>query len=442
MRNNSFVKRIFGGYFKKTVLPYWAVLFADATIVFLASLFTYWIAHPSFIITGGRLSVFCTALLYALLSWVGACFFKTYRGVLRYSSSADLVKLGYAGLTSLVLAVGLSLVSHHFGISLFTAFSPLHTVVVFVISIMLLWSMRIGVRSIFESINASVHTNRVLIYGALSGGLGMAKNIRSQSQGQYELCGFISHEKRIRGMRLLGLPVYTPDDDLATIVKDENIHAVLISPYRVEDFRNDQEVQNILIEAGCKILMAQHAKEIVIKDGELSDEEMMHMQIKEVSVEDLLPRQEIRVDLKSVEALLKGRRVLITGSAGSIGMEIVRQVAQFNPEKMILIDQAETPQHDVRLMMGKQFPDVPCEVVVTSISRHTRMEHIFNEFRPDYVFHAAAYKHVPMMEDNPSEAVMNNIYGTKVIADLSVKYGVKKFVMISTDKAVNPTNVS
>ena len=187
--------------------------------------------------------------------------------------------------------------------------------------------------------------------------------------------------------------------------------------------------------------MSQQAKEASIKNGVLSEEEVENMQLKEVSVEDLLPRQEIRVDLKSVEDLLRGRRVLITGSAGSIGTEIVRQIAAFKPAKLMLIDQAETPQHDIRLMMKRDFPDVPCEAIVASISRRTRMEYVFDSFRPEYVFHAAAYKHVPMMEDNPSEAVLNNIYGTKIIADMSVKYGVRKFVMVSTDKAVNPTNV-
>ena len=215
---------------------------------------------------------------------------------------------------------------------------------------------------------------------------------------------------------------------------------MLVSPYRVKEFRENQEVQDKIIGAGAKILMAQNVKEMDEGD-ELSTGYYDNMQLREVSVEELLPRQEIRVDLKSVEELLKGQRVLITGSAGSIGSEIVRQVAQFNPAAMMLIDQAETPEHDIRLMMEKSFAHISAETVVTSICNMSRMEEIFRRFKPDYVFHAAAYKHVPMMEDNPSEAVLNNIYGTKVIADLSVKYGVKKFVMISTDKAVNPTNV-
>jgi FlaA1/EpsC-like NDP-sugar epimerase len=165
------------------------------------------------------------------------------------------------------------------------------------------------------------------------------------------------------------------------------------------------------------------------------------MRLNEVSVEDLLPREEIKVDLDSVARELSNRRILITGAAGSIGSEMVRQVALFHPASMMLIDQAETPEHDIRLMMARQFPDIKATTIVTSICKQGCMERIFREFRPDYVFHAAAYKHVPMMEDNPSEAVQNNIYGTKVIADLSVKYGVRKFVMVSTDKAVNPTNV-
>ena len=215
---------------------------------------------------------------------------------------------------------------------------------------------------------------------------------------------------------------------------------MLVSPLKVDDFRNNQAIQDVLIKAGVKIFMAQHAKEAIVKDGELTVDSSQDMQLKEVSVEDLLPRSEIKVDMDSVGRMLTGKRVLVTGSAGSIGSEMVRQIAIYKPAMMVLIDQAETPQHDVMLMTDK-YPDIKTEVIVTSICHEHRMDKIFSEYRPDYVFHAAAYKHVPMMENNPSEAVLNNIHGTKVIADLSVKYGVKKFVMVSTDKAVNPTNV-
>ena len=228
---------------------------------------------------------------------------------------------------------------------------------------------------------------------------------------------------------------------IESIIRKNDIDGVLVSPYRIKEFRNNQKIQDIIISAGAKIYMAQGTKEMEDENVDQFDTNDKNLQLKEVSVEELLPRQEIRVDMKSVGELLQGKRVLITGSAGSIGSELVRQIAVYKPAKMILIDQAETPQHDIRLMMAKDFPDINAEVIVTSISRQRRMDALFNALRPDYVFHAAAYKHVPMMEDNPSEAVLNNIYGTKIIADLSLKYGVKKFVMVSTDKAVNPTNV-
>lgn len=361
--------------------------------------------------------------------------------MLRYSSTVDLAKLAYANLVAFGLAVASSLIFKQLGVEVLCALSPLETMVVFLISTLLMWALRLMVKTIYEAGSADTKAMRVLIYGALTGGVGLAKYIRSQSPVKFELVGFISHEHRIKDKKLLGVPVYTLDDDIAAVVKRDKIEGVLVSPLRVDDFRQNQKIQNVLIEAGCKIFMAHDAHEASVKNGMIAYDDADGVQLREVSVEDLLPRQQIHVDMKSVGELLEGKRVLITGSAGSIGSEIVRQVAQFNPAKMMLIDQAETPQHDILLMMAKDYPNVDAEIVVTSISRRTRMEEVFSTFRPDYVFHAAAYKHVPMMENNPSEAVMNNIYGTKIIADMSVKYGVKKFVMISTDKAVNPTNV-
>ena len=439
--NRRLFSRWMGGFFNKRVLPYWCVLLLDTFIVFLSCVFCFWVENRSVTLIHHRDSVFLTSLFYSLLSWIGARIFRSYSGVVRYSSLVDLMKVAMANLVTLVLALISYFVMQWQGVTLLSALSPIAIVASLVVATMLMWAMRLLVRTIYEQTAVQSKKIRVLIYGALTGGVGVAKSIRDQKPPQYELCGFISHEHRIRNMRLMGVPIFNPDDDLAAIVKKLRIEAVLVSPLRVDDFRNNQKIQDVLIGAGCKILMAQLEKEAYVKDGELEEGAEKDIQLKEVSVEDLLPRQQIKVDLKSVEDQLKDKRVLITGSAGSIGAEIVRQVAAFHPAEMMLIDQAETPQHDIRLMMANDFPDVKCEVVVTSISRRTRMESVFATFRPDYVFHAAAYKHVPMMEDNPSEAVMNNVYGTKVIADMSVKYGAKKFVMISTDKAVNPTNV-
>lgn len=438
IRESKLIKSISKWYFGKKVLPYWVILFMDTSVVFTSAVFTYWETNRTMMAFEYSFAMLYTALLFAALSWVGAKVFKTYSGVLRYSSSIDLAKLAYANLSTLVLAVASYYLFRWTGVEWLCAIKPLEAIVVFTISTALMWALRLVVRILYDSSKDDTPAMRVLIYGALTGGVGLAQFIRTQNPKQFELAGFFSHESRIKSMKLLGVPVYTLDDNIAELLRTEKIQAVLVSPHRINNFRQNQELQDTLINAGCKIFMAHEAKEASVQDGQLTDEQL---QLHEVSVEDLLPRQEIKVDLKSVGDLLAGKRVLITGAAGSIGSEMVRQVATFKPAKMMLIDQAETPQHNIELMMARDFPEVPCEVVVTSISRRTRMEYIFDSFRPEYVFHAAAYKHVPMMENNPSEAVMNNIYGTKVIADMSVKYGVKKFVMVSTDKAVNPTNV-
>ena len=434
-------KKIISWYFSKNSLPYWCLLMVDCFVVFFSTIFTFWMFEKSQELFDQRIDVLYTALFYALLSCIGAKVFSTYSGVVRYSSFVDLLQVAYANTLNVVIAILLSEVLQRFGITDIAALTQTQTFVAFVLATLLMWGIRVMVKTLYDLALSNTRTMRVLIYGALSGGVGLAKNIRTQRPVKFTLCGFISHDKRARHMLLMGKKVYNVEENLEEVIRLNRIEAVLVSPLRLEEFRNNQAVQDILINAGCKIFMAHSVKEAHIEDGQLTDEDIEGMQMKEVSVEDLLPRDEITIDMKSVGELLRGRCILITGAAGSIGSEMVRQVAQFKPSMMILIDQAETPQHDIRLMMAKDYPDIPAETIVTSISRAKRMESIFHKYHPDYVFHAAAYKHVPMMEDNPSEAVLNNIYGTKVIADLSVKYGVKKFVMVSTDKAVNPTNV-
>ena len=438
---HNWIERLFRYYFSRNVFPYWCVVLADTVIVFICSAFAYWAFHRTGVTYEHRFELLQTATLFSVLSLISSRVFKTYSGVVRYSGFVDLLKVCYANALTFALAVGTYFIFKYFGVDSWRALHPLQIFAAIALATLLMLVMRMVIKTLYDVMSSGSQAMRVLIYGALTGGAGVAKYIRSERPARFDLRGFITHEKRIKGMQMLGVPVYTLDEDLAAIIQKERIQAVLVSPLRVDEFRENQAVQDVLIGAGCKIFMSQAAKEASVRNGVLSDEELESMQIHEVSVEDLLPRQEIRVDLKSVEELLRGRRVMITGSAGSIGSEIVRQVAAFKPAKLMLIDQDETPQHDIRLMMNRDFPDVPAETVVTSISRRTRMEYIFESFRPEYVFHAAAYKHVPMMEDNPSEAVLNNIYGTKIIADLSVKYGAKKFVMVSTDKAVNPTNV-
>ncbi len=433
--------KILNWYFTKNSLPYWCIFLIDCAIVMFSCALVYWIFNNFAALVDNALPVLLTSLVFTLVSIVGFRIFHTYSGFMRYASFVDLMRVTYGNLINLGLALVADLLLQTLPYKLFAYYNTTSIFLIFILATLLMWALRVFVKTLYDVAFSNTRAMRVLVYGAMTGGVGLAKMIQNQRPRRYVVKGFITHYQKAKHSQILGETVYHVDEDLANIIKGNDIEAVIVSPYRVTEFRNNQAIQDVIISAGAKILMAQNATEFLSGETEMTQEEFGQLQLREVSVEELLPRDEIRVDLKSVEELLKGQRVLITGSAGSIGSEIVRQVANFHPAALMLIDQAETPQHDIRLMMARDFPNIKAETVVTSITHQMRMDDIFRTFRPDYVFHAAAYKHVPMMEDNPSEAVVNNIYGTKVIADLSVKYGVKKFVMVSTDKAVNPTNV-
>ena len=437
----TFVRNILRWYFSKQSLPYWCLLMVDTAIVFLSALFTYWVFNKTLNMFEYRHEVLYSALFYALLSWVGDKLFSTYSGVIRYSSFIDLLHVGFANLTNLLLAIPASWLLEYLDVRALMGFTQTEIAVTFFLATLGMWIVRIVVKALYDVSFASENSMRVLIYGALTGGVGLAKNVQSLRPLRFRLCGFITHHRRARHMLLMGKKVYHIDDDFETIIKKKNIQGILVSASRINDFRNNKSLQDTLLKAGVRIFFAQRAKEAQVVDGKIDERSGGGMELKSVSVEDLMPRSEIKVDMDSVGKMLTGKTVLVTGSAGSIGSELVRQIAVYKPSFMVLIDQAETPQHDIRLMMRDQFPDIKYEAIVVSICFHHRMEKIFQTYHPDYVFHAAAYKHVPMMEDNPSEAVLNNVHGTMVMADLSVRYGVKKFVMVSTDKAVNPTNV-
>ena len=431
---NPYIK-IKNWYFNKTSLPYWIVYFADCVICFLSGLFVFWLFFRLHSITDNIGTVCWTLLVFIFVNTIFFRLFHTYSGILRYSSFVDLQKVGYAMGGACLTVVAIHYPMNAAGLTEKIGLAHLgtrHILSMYIISTISLWTLRVLVKTAYDIAFAGRNTKRALIYGVKDGGIGLAKNLRNTKPAQFVVKGFITNEKDFENRYLLGQQVFLADENLAKVVRTKGIQAVLVSPLRNEEFRADQQLQDMLINAGVRIYMMPALQE-------WSEEAPQHL--KEVSVEDLLPRDQITIDLDSVGALLHNKKVMITGSAGSIGSEMVRQIAEFKPSFMLLIDQAETPQHDIRMTMERQYPEVPVEAIVTTITKEKRMENLFREFRPDYVFHAAAYKHVPMMEDNPSESIQNNVFGTKVIADLSVKYGVKKFVMVSTDKAVNPTNV-
>ena len=420
-------------YFSKKSLPYWGIILLDCCLILFSGLLVYAL-NNGVLSTLDILGHLLVTLLVCLIPYlVGFRLFHTYSGIIRYSSFVDLQKVGFAVLFGLICVVVFQAL---------TDFSPYlmyirkrDLILSALLAMSLMWMMRVFVKFFYVSTFRVAKAERAFIYGVKQGGVSLAKSIQNQDPARFVLAGFISDMAEIGNRYLMGVKVYPNDEELVSVMRKKRSNVLLVSPLKVEAIRNNQEMVDRLIKANIKIYMTPAAQEW---DGR---SDLSHTQLREVNIEDLLPRDKIEIDLEAVRKQLTGKRILITGAAGSIGSEIVRQVAQFAPERMVLIDQAETPLHDVRLMMARGWSNIESYTVVSDICVRERMEELFEEHRPDYVFHAAAYKHVPMMEDNPEESVRNNVDGTRVIADLSVKYGTRKFVMVSTDKAVNPTNV-
>ena len=427
----KFFNRLSNWYFSRKSLPYWCIFWIDCAVIFISYLFIYQQINSGAKALGilGQLSMLFA--IFTLFHAISFRIFHTYDGILRYSSFIDLQRVFYAVTFGAVLSAitkNMLLSTHFFpGVEI----EYRNIVLGALISTLVLWAIRVIAKTIFDVSLSDYNIKHAFIYGVKEGGIGLAKQIKNSKPMKFKLMGFISDDTKIKHHHLMGTKVYAPDLNTIRKMRNNNISTLLISPGAINVFRANKDFQDALLAEGIHIYMP------TTQEWNRNEQQ----QLKEVSIEDLLPRDEISIDMESVGSMLHGKRILITGSAGSIGSEMVRQIAKYSPAELILIDSAETPQHDIRLMMAKQFPDIKAETIVTTICSKSRMEHIFKTYLPDYVFHAAAYKHVPMMENNPCESIQNNVYGTKILADLAVKYGVKKFVMISTDKAVNPTNV-
>ena len=428
----NFISRLASWYFTRSALPYWCILLIDYLIIIFCGYLAFYLFCGGAEVTSHFWPILWSLIALLVPYTIAFRVFHTYSRIFRYSSFVDLGRVALAMLLGTAIAVICYIPFHHF----FPEWKHEFLQYPYRLAVFLLCAARVVVKTVYDLFRVDNYSKRIFIYGAHDGGISLAKSIRNETPNRYTIKGFISSDASLQGKWLLGLPVYGEKENITELMRKQNVSTLMVSPLQTAHFREQEELVNSLISAGIKIMMLpSSAKEW---DGK---SELRYNQLHEVDIEDLLPRDKIVVDMQAIGRQLNESRILITGAAGSIGNEIVNQVARFEPKELILIDQAETPMHDVRRMMANDFPNLSCQTIVASITNQTFMENVFRRFRPDYVFHAAAYKHVPMMEDNPAIAVQNNICGTRVIADLAVKYGTKKFVMISTDKAVNPTNV-
>lgn len=431
-------KKIMTWYLSKQALPYWSILILDCAFVMLADYAVYGISQGSREMSDRFWELTGTFAIYLIPYIIGFRLFHTYSGVIRFSSFVDLQKVGLAMGTGLVVDLILRWLFNGnawYNLEWLRDWTGQEMAISALVATLLMWALRIWVKNLYDGTLVLHRSQRVLVYGIREGGVGLAKSINNQESSPYKVAGFLTDELELARHSLLGNPVYAIDKNFGRILREERINAVIVSPLKNGKLPEHSAMVDTIIDAGVKLLVVPPSVEW---DG---NHDISYTQLKEVDVEDLLPRDKIEVDMKEIKRQLRGKRILITGAAGSIGSEMVRQVASFDPAELILLDQAETPLHDIRLMMARKWPDVKAETIVADIANSRRMEEIFAKYRPEYVFHAAAYKHVPMMEDNPQESIANNVEGTRILADMAVKYGTRKFVMVSTDKAVNPTNV-
>lgn len=424
--------KIFHRYLSAKVLPIWTILLIDVLIIVVSSLLAYALRYDFRSIFLESSTIDKTIVWTVIVNLVFFRVFRTYSNVLRFSSFIDIMRIFFSLTVSYaLLMISSVLLASYLDIRL----APVSVLfMAYIISFAIMSCSRIVVKMFYELLNFDgSHSANVFIYGAKEAGVNIAKALRVNLRNHYRLRGFIADEPELINKVMMGVKVFPNDESLIDVLNDRDVHTIIISPAKMEELKKSDMADRLLAH-NIKLMTAPPL-------SEWSGQTLNRTQLKEIQIEDLLQRDPIEIDIHKVASHLEGKRVMITGAAGSIGSEIMRQVASFNPYKLILVDQAETPLHDIRLELQDRWRDIDAETIIADISNATRMEDIFKEYQPQYIFHAAAYKHVPMMEDNVSESIQINVFGTRTLADLAVKYGAEKFVMISTDKAVNPTNV-
>ena len=420
-------------YLSNRVLSRMSILIIDILIILFSTLTMYFLRFGfEGLTTQVKADGITTTLVLVFFNVISFLIFKTFSGVLRFSAFSDLVRIIYA----LTLGYFISFICLMVIKKVDPTFTVSNTIhfATYVLNVLLMIFSRIVVKEVYESITGKpLKATNIFIYGTKQAGISLAKAIRGNREFKYKVLGFITDEDNMVGKNLLGLTIYANNENLFRVLEAKDVKTVIVSPHKMDQIRNSPLLENF-VDHNISLLTTSPVNEW---NGTLTGKE----QLKDIQIENLLPRNPININLMEIATHIEGKRVMVTGAAGSIGSEIVRQVASFNPFNIILIDQAETPLHDMRLELQKKWIDINTNIIVADVGNATRMERIFAKTRPQYIFHAAAYKHVPMMEDNVSESIQTNVLGTKILADLAVKYGAQKFVMISTDKAVNPSNV-
>ncbi len=418
-------------------LPRWGVLFLDLLLCTIAFWISAWIGSNYFNYSSDNppiLPIEQQYLVIIIVQMIAFWAFNTFSGILRYSTFVDMVKVLLAN-----LATGVAIVLFNCVMDWSTGGHPIFNTIVAIyvpIAFVLLFTLRVAVKTFGEMLQQYGNGSpRVLIYGIKYAGVSIAKMLRSAGNTPYRPVGFISDGEH--GFEVAGLPVWQLNDKLFEWMKARNIRHVIVSPLKMREINPAKDLQ-IFIDHNIRILTTPYFTSM---DNPNDIDAQRIGRIDAIRIEDLLERPQIEVSTENVRQIIQDKVVLVSGAAGSIGSELVRQIQKYGPQVTILLEIAESPLHDLSLDLQKQFPDARFIPVIADIRDRDRIEQIFSELRPDVVYHAAAYKHVPLMESYPNEAVRANVLGTKNMADMAVKYGTERFVMISTDKAVNPTNI-
>lgn len=422
-------------------LPRWGVLLLDLLIVLIAFVVSYMIGSQ--ILTydlAARMPIWGQAIFVLVLQGVFFWAFHTYSGILRYSTFVDTLKV-----TAAVVANGLFLFLANLIVKYVTNYinPPFFTTVLVIyvfVAITLLFGWRVIIKTVFEYIShRSKGVDKVLIYGTKSAGLSIAKMLQSNLESQYRPVGFIADKYDDIQHDLLGLTVYPLNEQLMYTLKKHHIRHIIVSPLKMKQINPLVDLKPF-IDNNIRILTTPYFTDFSVEENNDNINTIVG-RIESIKVEDLLERPVIEMDTENVGTILEGQTVMVTGAAGSIGSEIVRQVAAFKPQTIVLFEMAESPLHDLTVDLRKEFPNQQFVPVIADVRNVDMVKEVFEEYHPHVVFHAAAYKHVPLMEDFPAQAILANVQGSKTVADMAIKFNAKRFVMVSTDKAVNPTNV-